>query len=79
MPCQVGITTNPDQRRKQWENEYSSLRNWQIMGRHNNREDAQRQETEFARQYGCEAHPGGDEPDRPNSIWYVYRFDHSGY
>ena len=78
MPCRVGITTDPVRRKKEWESEYSSLRNWQTYGPYTTRQKAQEKENQLAVIYGCASHPGGREPD-DSAYWYAYKFDHSGY
>jgi len=57
MACRIGITTNPGKRRRDWEGEYSNLRNWQILERHRTKSAAQQAETRLARQHGCVAEP----------------------
>ena len=74
MPCQVGITMSPTQRRAQWEQERPTLRNWQILETCYSKSAAQRRETALAQQYGCNAHPGGGGPE--NATWYVYYFQY---
>ena len=74
MPCRVGITTNPQLRRSQWESKVYGLTNWRIIGTHNNRADAQAQESRYAARYGCLSSPGGKNARGP---WYVYRFDYT--
>jgi len=74
MACRIGITTNPGKRRRDWEGEYSNLRNWQILERHRTKSDAQQAETRLARQHGCVAEPGGSGAEHDD--WCVYKFDY---
>jgi hypothetical protein len=78
MGCRVGITTDPERRQSEWETVYKNLRQWQILGTYAKREDAQALETKTAEEHGCEASPGGNEPDNPNVQWSVYHFYHDG-
>jgi hypothetical protein len=76
MACRVGITTDPKRRRAEWTSEYPDLMNWEILAGPVSRAEAQEIEDAQALMYGCEASPGGDEPDQPGAEWYVYRFDY---
>ena len=75
MACRVGITTDSDTRKRAWEAEYPQMENWTVLGPFDSKEAAQKKETELAEDRGCEAHPGGREPDDPSAKWYVYSFD----
>lgn len=74
MPCRVGITTNPDERKTHWQSKVVGFKNWRIIGRYQSRQRAQDHENRYARQNGCKAHAGGS--DAPGT-WHVYRFDYS--
>ena len=74
MACRVGITTDPQRRKQEWEEEYPWLRRWTIISRHSTRSAAQTKENQEARNRGCEAHPGGAGPER--ATWYVYYFEY---
>ena len=74
MPCQIGITTNPDRRKQEWQNQRPSLRNWTILEQHRTKTAAQQAENRFARQHGCNSGSGGDGPENAN--WFVYKFDY---
>lgn len=73
MPCRVGITTDPERRKKEWESQVVGLKNWRILGTHSTRKAAQDHEDRYARQHNCEAHHGGADASGP---WHVYRFDY---
>ena len=72
MACQVGITTDPDRRKREWQSERPSLRNWRIVSTHRTKSAAQKKESEVAGNSGCNAHAGGSGPE--NATWHVYRF-----
>lgn len=74
MACRVGITTDPERRKSEWEREYPNLTNWQILEEHYTKSAAQAAEDRLAKKYGCVAHPGGDGPDY--ATWYVYYFQY---
>ena len=64
MPCKVGITTDLDRRKKEWQAIYPDLKNWKPLGYpHDTRESAQTAENLAS--IGCESAPGGREPDDP--------------
>lgn len=73
MPCKAGITTRPDERKKEWRIKYPTMRGWTVVDPYPNRKAAQDWEN---RQTMCERHGGGDEPDLPGAQWYGYRFDY---
>ncbi len=74
MGCRIGITTNPEERRNDWNRDYPGLKNWRIIaGPFTTKYEAQIVETDMAKQYGCVAAPGGR--DVPGLSWYVYMFD----
>lgn len=74
MPCRVGITTDPESRRANWEGKVVGLTNWHILKSFRSREAAQQYENEYAARYGCHAYHGGADARGP---WYVYRFDYT--
>ena len=74
MPSRVGITTNPESRRKHWESRVEGLINWRILTSFQSQSEAQRYENDYAARHNCNAWPGG--PDTPGT-WYVYFFDYT--
>ena len=74
MACRVGITTDPDRRKKEWQKEYPNLWDWQILGVHSTKSAAQEQETAEAKRRGCDSSPGGGGPER--ATWHVYYFQY---
>ena len=74
MPCQIGMTTRPEERKAEWTQQRPSLRNWQILDTCGSKTAAQRREKELAQQYGCNYGSGGDGPER--AAWYVYYFQY---
>ena len=75
MLCRVGITTDPERRRKEWEKEVVGLSGWEILATFPTKEKAQAYEDQYAANSGCKGHAGG--PDTPGT-WSVYRFDYTG-
>lgn len=71
MPCRVGITTNPDERKRYWQNRVVGFSNWRILGTYQSKQQAQEHENRYAHATGCIAHAGG--PDVPGK-WHVYTF-----
>ena len=74
MPCQVGITTDPNRRRQEWVQERPTLRNWLILSTHNSRAAAQQAENREAQRLGCNSGAGGSGPEV--ATWYVYAFEY---
>ena len=74
MPCRVGITTDPDTRKKYWENQVVGFSRWRILKSFSTKDAAQKFENEYSKKHGCKAHAGG--PDTKGT-WYAYRFDFS--
>ena len=52
MACRVGITTDPEERKRYWQSRYRSLRNLRIVGQYNSKTKAQQEETRLARLVG---------------------------
>ena len=80
MPCRVGITTNPSDRRTFWEGQVVGLRNWtqQYIGSKNDAQNAENSRQASCNGNGrrghCHAHHGGGDPETIG--WYVYEFDY---
>ena len=74
MACRVGITTDLERRRREWLEEHPNLENWELLGTYSSKTEAQKAETEYAKEYVCEAHTGGSGPEY--ATWYVYKFDY---
>ena len=77
MACRVGITMDPDERKRYWRSRYRSFRNWRIVSHYNSKREAQQEEARLAEIWGCEAPPDGIGPEQAS--WYVYVFAHDGY
>ena len=73
MACRIGITTNPEERKKYWKGRYPNLK-WKILESNLTKQAAQKRENELAQQYNCKAYAGGE--NKADASWYVYRFDH---
>lgn len=72
MACQIGISTDPARRKKEWQAERPTLRNWQIVSTHRTKSAAQKAESKLAASSRCNSHPGGAGPEK--ATWHVYRF-----
>ena len=77
MPCQVGMTTNPQRRREEWERDrrIQSIANWRIVDRAATKTEAQRKEREWAAHLGCKYGEGGAGPEFAH--WYIYVFEYT--
>lgn len=74
MPCIVGITTRPKERKQEWENEVVGLENWEILSKHRKRGIAQDKEDQYAEKYDCKAMHGGRDG---SGLYYVYKFEYT--
>lgn len=74
MACQIGITTHPDRRRREWATTRPRLYNWRILATYTSRSAAQAAENQMARSQGCTSGEGGGGPEY--ATWYLYRFDY---
>jgi len=75
MGCRVGITTDLERRKREWEGECHSMRSWKKLDTYDTRSEAEEAEKEYAKEHGCVRSPGGREPDNPTKKWHLYRFD----
>lgn len=75
MGCRVGITTNVEERKADWEGEYPNMTNWKVVANGLSRDKAQEMENTLSLAHSCDASPGGNEPEDPNATWSVYRFE----
>ncbi len=73
MKCRIGITTDLERRKAEWQREYN-LYNWQVLGTYGSKTEAQQAENRLSQQHGCQAHGGGD--GNEYDTWCVYRFDY---
>ena len=71
MSCRAGITTRLSERKKEWQDKYPNMRNWQAIGPFRNRAEAQAWEDKQP----CVKSGGGADPDSASAKWYGYRFD----
>ena len=74
MACRVGITTNPERRKKEWQQEYPHLWDWTIIAKYGTKSAAQARENQEAKRRGCASSPGGGGPEV--ATWHVYFFRH---
>ena len=73
MPTRVGITTDPEERKKYWSAHVVGLSKWKILKHFKKREEAQEYEKSYAKRYGCVYSPGGQNAE---GTWFVYRFEY---
>ena len=80
MPCRVGITTKPEERRRYWEGKVVGLSNWEkdYFGSKTAAQNEENRRSDYCNEFQnrgqCHANPGGGEPDSYG--WYVYEFDY---
>ena len=74
MRKRVGISHDPEERRKHWERKYPSLRDWTIIARHLTYEQAQKKEEEYIAK-GYEGGLGGEK--KSGRVYSVYTFTHN--
>ena len=74
MPCRLGITTDPGEKQKYWQNQVVGLSYWQILTSYENRSEARAYETQFAKIHGCQASPDGDDA---SGTLYIYHFEYT--
>ena len=75
MPYRIGITCDPNRRRREWQSRYPrSFRDWEILTQFGSKSQAQAYELKFAADHGCTAIPASVGPE--NTTWYVYRFQY---
>jgi len=72
MSCIAGITTRPEERKREWQRIYPRSYNWRTYGPFLTRAQAQ----EWEDRQSCEHHAGGKDPDNPWAQWWGYRFDY---
>ena len=75
MACRIGITTDPDQRKRFWRAQHPDMRNWHVLDQFSTKTLAQQFETRTAQNLGCKAAPGGDGPE--TATWSVYFFNNN--
>ena len=57
MACRVGITTDPEERKRRWQRQHPNLYNWEILGTHSTKAAAQAHENRAARASRCVSAP----------------------
>lgn len=68
----VGITSDPERRKKEHQNKYPDFRNWQIRAERLSYGQAQEKEDEYKRE-GYEGSPGGQKKE--GNVYSVYTFE----
>ena len=74
MPCRVGITTDPDRRKREWRREHPHLHGWRTLMVCSSKKEAQRVENLKARKLECASSGGGDDSSYSGKRWHVYYF-----
>ena len=78
VSCRIGMTTDPERRKREWEGEYrregKTVINWKILSVHKSKLSAQKAETKTAKEQNCIAHPEGRNSEK--EIWYVYKIEY---
>ncbi len=78
ISCRIGMTTNPERRKKEWERDYrkqgNNIISWNIVKTYKSKSAAQEFETKEAKKQNCEAHSGGRGPEK--ATWYVYKLEY---
>ncbi len=74
MACRIGMTTNPDSRRKDWEREHKKITGWKILSTHRSKTAAQEAEKRLAKRHRCISYPGGSGAEK--ATWHVYKFNY---
>jgi hypothetical protein len=72
MPCRVGITTDPEDKKAFWRTECLGFAHWRVLAKFATRKKARDYEMTFAKEHCCTAEPGGLDVD---GSWYVYQFE----
>ena len=75
ISCRIGMTTDPDRRKKEWERKENCVRNWKILGKYQSKKLAQEIEIKEAKKQNCDYHSGGRGKEKDN--WFIYRFEFS--
>lgn len=74
MASRVGITTDPEYRRREWEKKHPDLWQWTILGRHPTKSEAQAHENQMARELPSITSP--NDSGAEEATWYVYYFQY---
>ncbi len=73
MSSRMGITTDPDARRADWESQVVGFRNWRLLRTFGAKMGAQKFAAQYATKYGCRVSP---DDANGGGKWYVYRFNY---
>lgn len=75
MACYVGMTKDPDRRKREHEAAYEGFSNWRILASGLTYQEALAKEDNAAKTYGCYAEPGG--PVSAGRVYSVYKFNYT--
>jgi len=73
MSSRMGITTDPDARRADWESQVVGFRNWRLLRTFGAKLGAKKYAAQYAQKYGCRVSP---DDVNGGGMWYVYRFNY---
>ena len=74
MASRVGITTDPEYRRREWTKKHPDLWQWAILGTHSTKSAALAHESRMARQLPSITSPSDSGAEE--ATWYVYYFQY---
>ena len=73
MPCRIGITENPSEKRKYWKKQVVGFSDWQILASYESSSEAQAYMTKFATMHGC--HMSEDYDSKSDKLC-IYHFEY---
>ena len=77
MPCKIGITRSPKERKSYVEMIYRTAKNWQILGIYEERSEAAAAQRRFTAQLGCQTVEQTEETEGEHrQPWHVFFFTH---
>ena len=78
IKCLVGVTSIITSKKTHWELKAIGFSNWEVFGPFKTNEDAIQKANELALNNDSTFLPKHNDLFNPNSIWWVYKFDHLG-
>ena len=74
MPCRIGITENPYEKRKYWQHHVVGFAQWQILASFDSSSEAQAYMTQFAKLHGCQM---SEDYDSTSDKLCIYHFEYT--
>lgn len=77
MEYRLGVTTHPDERKREWLKIYPHLSDWVIMEQFDTRREAVEREMLYAYMLDCipsDFEDASDDEAKGGGPWFVYRF-----